>query len=233
MRKKSRYKKRRKKKTEENSILNQKYRQGRTYQDFLNYIENKSDYEVVEMDTVKGKRGYGKVILTMLLRRNSVMLIFVMPDCKAESVIDRFDFLEKGLGTERFKRLFGTIITDNGSEFKRVDELEQSSITQGITRTSIYYCDPMASGQKGRLEKNHEYIRYVIPRGTSLNSFSQEDFTLLANHINSVKRPGLHNMSPYELIDSEDEDMHMLMKLMMLSKIPADEINLTKSLLVK
>lgn len=233
LRRKSRYKKRRKKKQETDGVLNQKYRQGRSYQDFLKYMENKSNYEVVEMDTVKGKRGCGKVILTMLLRRNSVMLIFVMPDCKAESVIDRFDFLEKGLGTECFRRLFGTILTDNGSEFKRVDELEQSSITPGITRTSVYYCDPMASGQKGRLEKNHEYIRYVISKGTSLDPLSQEDFTILMNHINSVKRPGLHNMSPYDLVDLEDEDMRMLMKLMMLEKIPADDINLTKSLLMK
>lgn len=91
----------------------------------------------------------------------------------------------------------------------------------------------MASGQKGRLEKNHEYIRYVLSKGTSLDPFSQEDFTILMNHINSVKRPGLHNMSPYDLVDLEDEDMRMLMKLMMLEKIPADDINLTKSLLMK
>ena len=34
------------------------------------------------------------------------------------------------------------------------------------------------------------------------------------NHINSTKRPSLQNRSPYELIDSDDEDMHLLMKLM-------------------
>ncbi len=168
----------------------------------------------------------------MLLRRNSVMLMFIMPDCKAESVIDRFNFLENGLGTERFKRLFGICLTDNGAEFKRVWELEGS--TDGVSmRTSMFYCDPMASGQKGRLEKNHEYIRYVIPKGTSLNLFSQEDITLLMNHINSTKRPGLQDMSPYELIDEDDEDMRILMKLMDMKLIPPDEVNLTKSLLIK
>lgn len=91
----------------------------------------------------------------------------------------------------------------------------------------------MASGQKGRLEKNHEYIRYVIPKGTSLSPFSQEDFSLLMNHINSTKRPSLQNRSPYELIDSDDEDMHLLMKLMSMEEIPAKDVNLTKSLLVK
>ena len=233
LRRKTRYKKRRKKKKDESGVLKQKFRQGRSYQDFLKYMEGSSNTGVVEMDTVKGKKGKGKVILTMLLRRNSVMLLFIMPDCKAESVIERFNFLEKGLGTDCFRRLFGTVLTDNGAEFKRVNELESSCITNGITRTSMYYCDPMASGQKGRLEKNHEYIRYVIPKGTSLSPFSQEDFSLLMNHINSTKRPSLQNRSPYELIDSDDEDMHLLMKLMSMEEIPAKDVNLTKSLLVK
>ena len=36
-------------------------------------MDGRSDYEVVEMDTVKGKPGSGKVLITMLLRRNSVL----------------------------------------------------------------------------------------------------------------------------------------------------------------
>ncbi len=195
-------------------------------------MKENADYRVVEMDTVKGKQGYGKVLLTLLLRRNSVMLMFIMPNCKAESVLAIFEYLELGLGTERFRRLFGIILTDNGSEFKRVDELELS-IDNHTTRTKLFYCDPMASGQKGRLEKNHEYIRYVIPNGISLNPFSQEDITLLMNHINSTKRPSLQDLAPYELIDDNDEDMNFLFKFLDMKFIPADEVNLTKSLLLK
>ena len=97
------------------------------------------------MDTVKGKRGHGKVMLTMLFRKNSVMLIFLMPDCKAESVIYWFNFLEVSLGSEVFHKLFEICLTDNGSEFKKVDDLELSP--DNTTRTSVYYCDPMQSGQ--------------------------------------------------------------------------------------
>ena len=89
----------------------------------------------------------------------------------------------------------------------------------------------MQSCQKGRLEKNHEYIRYVIPKGTSLNQYTQDNMTVLMNHINSTKRPGLGNKSPYELIPNDDDDMHRLMKLLDLSPIPADDVNLTKDLL--
>ena len=192
-------------------------------------MEGKSDTRVFEMDTVQGKKGTKKVMLTILFRKNSVMLILLMPDCTADSVIYWFNFLEVNLGTDAFHKLFEICLTDNGSEFKRVDELELSP--DGTTRTSVYYCDPMMSGQKGRLEKNHEYIRYVIPKGTPLTSYTQDDMTVLMNHINSTKRPGLNDLSPYELISDNDKEMHLLMKILGLHKIPADEVNLTRSLL--
>lgn len=106
--------------------------------------------EVVEMDTVKGVREQGKRLLTMIFRKNNVMLLFLMPDGKAESVKRVFDYLETGLGIEVFRRLFPVVLTDNGSEFKKIDELELTTDEDGflIYRTSLYYCDPMASWQK-------------------------------------------------------------------------------------
>lgn len=102
--------------------------------------------DVVEMDTVKGVREQGKRLLTMIFRKNNVMLLFLMPDGKAESVKRVFDYLEAGLGTDIFRRLFPVILTDNGSEFKRVDNLELM-IEDGLLmyRIHLYYCDPMAS----------------------------------------------------------------------------------------
>lgn len=81
----------------------------------------------------------------------------------------------------------------------------------------------MASWQKGCIEKNHEFIRYAIPKKKSLNPFNQDDITLLMNHINSIKRPGLGNKSPYELVEEDDEDFHELMRLLKMHLIPPDE----------
>lgn len=97
----------------------------------------------------------------------------------------------------------------------------------------MFYCDPMASWQKGELEKNHEYIRYVIPKGTSLASFTQEDMNLLMNHINSTKRPSLHGRCPYETIDEDDKNFLWLMKLLKMDTIPPDDVLLKPSLLKK
>ena len=72
------------------------------------------------MDTVKGRRERGKRLLTMIFRKNSIMLMFLMPDGTADSVKRVFDYLEMGLGTDCFRRLFPIVLTDNGGEFKRV-----------------------------------------------------------------------------------------------------------------
>ena len=236
LRRKTGYKKRGKDHQPSLGFANMEFRQGRTYTDFEYAMKAKyTEDEVVEMDTVKGVREQGKRLLTMIFRRNNVMLLFLMPDGKAESVKRVFDYLEAGLGIEVFRRLFPVILTDNGSEFKKVDELELTSDEDGflVYRTSLFYCDPMASWQKGCIEKNHEFIRYAIPKKKSLNPYNQDDITLLMNHINSIKRPGLGNKSPYELVGKDDEDFHELMRLLKMHLIPPDEVHLMPDLFVK
>ena len=206
----------------------QEYRRGRTYDDFESYIKKQKSVHVVEMDTVRGVRETGKRLLTMLFRKNHVMLLFLMPDGKAESVKRVFDYLEAGLGVECFNQLFPVILTDNGSEFKRPEDLECTE--DGEVRTQIFYCDPMASWQKPHIEKNHEFIRYVIPKGKSLNPYTQEDMILLMNHINSIKRSRLGGRSPYQLVAESDEAMQRLMSLLKMHPIPADEVHLKPDL---
>jgi IS30 family transposase len=211
---------------------NSYYREGRTYDDLQKELGIKwIEEDIVEMDTVRGVREKGKTLLTMIFVKNTVMLLFLLPDHKSESVIRVFDYLESGLGTERFNRLFPVFLTDNGSEFKNVDAMELNS--EMIYRTNVYYCDPMASWQKPHVEKNHEYIRYVLPKGKSLDCYEQEDITLLMNHINSTKRRGLGWKSPYELVEEDDEDMQALFELLKMHPIPADEVHLTPELFNK
>ena len=99
----------------------------------------------------------------------------------------------------------------------------------GKKRTKVFYCDPQASWQKPQIEKNHEFIRYVLPKGKTLNPYTQEDMLLLANNINSIRRESLGGISPYEA--TTDKSILRLMELMGLHKIPADEVNLTPDLL--
>ena len=91
----------------------------------------------------------------------------------------------------------------------------------------------MASWQKAHIEKNHEYIRYVTPKGKTLTPYTQEDMTLLMNHINSTRRRSLGGKAPYELVDENDEDMHALFSLLKMDFIPPDEVHLKPDLFTK
>ena len=81
------------------------------------------------------------------------------------------------------------------------------------------------------LEKNHEFIRYVLPKGTSFDELSQIDIDLMSNHINSLARESLNWTSPYELakilLGKET------IKKLNLKKVAASEIQLNKTLLKK
>lgn len=220
---------RRKKAYKPTGFENMEFRQTRTYSDYESALNKKFNInDVVEMDTIKGVREKGKRLLTLLFRSNNVMLLFLLPDATAASVKNVFDYLEESLGLETFRSIFPVILTDNGSEFKRVNDLEFND--DCIKRTTVYYCDPMASWQKGSIEKNHEFIRYVIPKGVTLNQYDDEDITLLMNHINSVKRPSLGNKSPYELMEADDRYSD-LMSLLKMHTIPADDVHLNPDLL--
>lgn len=229
LRRKVAYKKRHKPRIR--SEKQQQYRIGRGYDEFQRFMLDNPDCPVIQMDTVKGKREKGKVILTMLMLKYDTMLLFLLPENTASAVVDVFDFLTDILDLDVFQNLFPVILTDNGSEFKRVEELEYTCT--GEQRCMMFYCDPMASWQKGELEKNHEYIRYVIPKGTSLDSYTQEDMNLLMNHINSVKRPSLHGRCPYETVPEGDENMRWLMELLKMDIIQPDDVHLKPSLLKK
>lgn len=192
---KIRYKKRKKAKVTQRNDY--RYRSGRTYRHFENYVAENPELEIVEMDTVKGTRQKGPCLLTMLFRSSGLMMIFLLSDCTSAAVIHLFNKITNKLGVELFQKTFPILLTDNGSEFKNSIGMECTK--DGELRTRVFYCDPQHTNQKSRLERNHEYIRYVIPKGISMHWLKPEHVQLLMNHINAMKRDSLNGHSPYEL----------------------------------
>ncbi|MBQ9012715.1 MAG: IS30 family transposase [Bacilli bacterium] len=179
--------------------VNTSIKVGRFYTDFKDYLEYHPNCSIVEMDTVIGTSGGkgGKCFLTLLFRQFNLMLIYLLPYKKSEYVTKIFNNLKELLGIDEFKRLFEVILTDNGTEFSDPLSIEMD-INTGEIISNVFYCDPNCSWQKGSIEKNHEYIRYILPKGTSFAGLTQEDCNLIASHINSVPRLSLNNISPYE-----------------------------------
>ena len=201
--------------------------EGRTYKDFNELLKIHPDIPVVEMDTVVGCEGSKKVFLTMYFRTCKCLLIFLMPDKSAASVKAVFDRLEKKLGTFTFCSLFQCIITDRGTEFSDPDALETGQ--DNIIRTSIYYCDPMCAWQKPGVEKSHEYIRYILPKGSSFDNLTQWDVDKIMNHINSSARASLNGLPPIRLAQLLfDQETYNVFKF---REISPDDIILTPDLI--
>ena len=169
---------------------------GRTYDDYKAYLQQHSDVSVVEMDSVIGRIG-GKVLLTLMFKSCDLMLAFIRDRNTSQSVIDIFNHLYCQFGVQTFRTMFPVLLTDNGSEFSNPAALELDG--QGLRRTTIFYCDPCASYQKPNVELNHEFIRKILPQGSSFDHLMQNDINLIMSHINSYSRVKLNDRSPFEM----------------------------------
>lgn len=201
---------------------------GRTYQDYKTYRENHPDIPVTQMDSVEGKKG-GKVLLSIHFVKAECMLAFLRDANDSQSVINIFNRLYLELGPDMFCTLMPLLLGDNGSEFSNPKALEFDG--QGNRRTHVFYCDSSSPGQKGSCERNHEFIRMFIPKGTPLDIYTQADINLMIDHINSYGRSSLGDRSPYEML----EFMYgqKILSLLGCRRIAPDEVNLSPDIFWK
>ena len=200
----------------------------RKYDDFQKFISNHPDFNIVEMDTVEGLKDENDCFLTLLWRKSKFMLIFKLENQTTEEVSRIFNILQTLIPYDDYKRLFEVILTDNGHEFFDVLNIECMHST-GEQVTKLFFCDPHMSCQKGMIEKNHEFIRYILPKGSSFKNITQEDCDLFMNNINSLCRDSLNGKSPYEaMLFLCDE---YVLKSLNCYYIKPDEVILNDSLL--
>lgn len=179
-----------------------KYLNGRTYDDFINYTAENKNLSVVEMDTVYNNGSTGPFMQTFKFLDYSFMFIVYQEEKTAKSMVEGVDLLEKILGEDLFSEEVAIIKTDRGSEFCDAEGFEKEE--NESRRTRIFYCDPMASGQKGSLENNHKEIRYICPKENDLKDLelnSQEKANLIVSHINSQSKEHLKGKSPLEVME--------------------------------
>lgn len=201
---------------------------GRTYEDFLEYTASNPDVPIVEIDSVEGRKG-GKVLLTVFFRNSNLMLAFLRDRNTARSVTEVFEWLYETLGHEQYCRLFPIILTDRGSEFTDPVSIECTKL--GEIRSRVFYCDPQRSDQKGGCEVTHEFIRRILPKGTSFDSLQQRDILLMMSHINSYTRKKLNNQSANRLFSFLYGET--ILPNLGIQDIPANDINLTPRLFKK
>ena len=201
-------------------------KKGRSYEDFQNYLVLNQLNSWLEMDTVMGRTG-GKVLLTFNLSFCNFIFARILENKTALEVTKHLYDIKNTLheADKDFFQLLPVILTDNGGEFVRVDDIEMD--IRGEIK--LFFCDPNRSDQKGRIEKNHTMIRDILPKGTSFDNLTQEDINLVCSHVNNVKRTALNGKSAYEIFAfTYGEEIP---KLLGISKIPAEDVCQSSKLL--
>jgi transposase, IS30 family len=197
---KVRYKKRKKKtnNSDKNSLIEQNYLKGRKYNDFLIYLKENNTSYYTEMDTVEGIIGKGQsCLLTLYIKEAEFLFIFKISEQTISCVNNKIKEIKFKIGNEMFHKIFIIILTDNGSEFKRPAEIENNG--PDVLDSKVFYCEPQRSDQKSQIELSHEYIRRYIPKGISMNNYTDKNIHDMMCHINSTPRKSLDWKAPYEV----------------------------------
>ena len=173
-------------------------RAGRTYADFMAFIEERGISSWVEMDTVIGRVG-GKVIMTFDFTRDNFMFGLLLDNKTADEAASKIRALKKAFSKDgiKFGNVIPLLLTDNGGEFANVSAFTDDQ--NGVAETDLFFCDPYRSSQKPKVEKNHTMFRDIVPKGESFDHFSQETVNLIFSHVNGVKRRILNGKSPFEM----------------------------------
>ncbi len=138
-----------------------------------------------EMDCVLGRKFSKDTLLTFTERLTRYEIIFKMPDHKAATIVRYVNKLEKRFG-KNFRKVFKSITVDNGSEFSDFAALEKS--IYGGKRTSVFYCHPYSSCERGSNERMNREIRRLIPKGTDLTTISEETIQAVEDWVNHYPR---------------------------------------------
>lgn len=160
-------------------------------------IETRAAVGHWEMDCVEGKKKTKGVLLVLSERKSRNEIMEKMKDQTTESVVAALDRIERRYG-KLFSKIFLSITVDNGSEFADVEGMERSCRHKG-KRTTVYYCHPYSSYERGTNENTNGMIRRWFPKGTDFGKVPAKAVKAVESWLNKYPREILGYRSAEEV----------------------------------
>lgn len=171
---------------------------GRQFSDYLKYSSNHKRENIVQYDSVIGKMSDEKAILTITFIKYEFQFGLLIKKSNPGDAVAKIKKLFRLIGFETAKKIFQINLADNGAEFSYFNQIEVDDSGQFICRT--FFTNPYKATDKAHCERNHELIRYMIPKSKSLDFLTQEKVNWMFSQINSYVRKGLDDQTPYDLV---------------------------------
>lgn len=149
-------------------------------------INERSTFGHWEMDSIVGCRGSKSALLVLTERITRSPIIFKVKDHTMQSVVAALNGLERKLG-KQFKSISKSITVDNGCEFQDCVGMEKSIRTRK-NRTTIYYCHPYSSCERGSNENMNGIIRRWFPKGTNFDNITQSEVKFVEDWLANYPR---------------------------------------------
>ncbi len=148
-------------------------------------IEALYSYGHWEMDFIVSKHN-SWVLLVCVEMYSKIFRLALLPNRNNDLVNETLKNLLSGYTVT-------SITTDNDIAFAKWKEME------AMLSTSIYFCHPYHSWEKGLVENSNRWIREFIPKKTDLKSVSLEYLESIENYFNHKPREILSGRTAYEV----------------------------------
>ncbi|WP_322962433.1 IS30 family transposase [Mycoplasmopsis cynos] len=137
------------------------------------YINNRSEFGHYELDTVIGKINDKKCLVT-LIERKTRKAYATISFKKSKNVTMALKYMIK-----KYNLNIKSLTVDNGKENVLLHKV--------IGSNKLYKCAPYCSWQKGSIENMHRLIRYYIPKGRTIDKYSQTEIEYMMQNINEYR----------------------------------------------
>lgn len=199
------------------------------FDDYLHYMSNHPDTITFQCDTVCGRRFDKKSLLTIHADVLHFQMYILLSHKTATMVNKAFKDLIQKLGTEMFSKVFQVLLSDNGTEFDNLTDLEKDQ--DGVILCRVFYTRSYRSSDKAECERNHELFRYIRKKGKTLDTLDEMDVEAINTNINSYPRKSLKWKTPIELM--KEKFGKEIIELLGIKEAKRKDVNLTASLISK
>jgi transposase, IS30 family len=197
---------------------------GRNYKNYIQKISKNKSMNIVQYDSVIGKRSDKKAILTITFPKYNFQFGILIQKDSPSNVVYNIKKLFRLIGNETVEKIFPINLADNGVEFSSFSQIEIDDNGEKIC--SSFFTNPYRATDKASCERNHELIRYFLPKGKSFNFLTQEIIDNMFSNINSYVRKSKNDKTPYDLLKRKfGEDF---LNKINIKRIPNKKVKLTE-----